>query len=874
MDNLTPMMKQYMSVKERYKDSILFFRLGDFYEMFFEDAIIASKELEIALTQRDCGSNEKAPMCGVPHHVSEIYISRLVGKGYKVAICEQLEDPSIAKGIVKRDVVRVVTPGTIMDINVLDEKSNNYLVSIYLDDFGVGLSYVDSSTGEMYTTEYIGDEESSYDFILDELGKIFPSEVICNKTFIEDKKILKFIENRINPYINVYEDDIVDKIQIKDIIIHHFNVDRLKELGLEGKMYSILSLGKLIDYLYETQKKSLEHINELKIYEPREYMILDINTRTNLEIHETIMSREKKGALIWILDKTSTAMGGRLLKSWLEQPLINIKDIEKRQRLVEIFVKDIILMDQIKNCLKKIYDLERLIGKISYGNCNARDLYSLKASIGMIPKLKELLMESNEKLLIELNMRIDSLNDIFELIDISIVDNPPLSIKEGELIKLGYDEELDKLKRASTEGKKWLTKLEYEEKRKTGIKNLKIGFNKKSGYFFEVTNSNLDLVPDYFIRKQTLTNSERYHTDQLKEMEMEILGAEEKMVEIEYAIFQDIRTKVKLETHRIQKVSKQISKIDVLNSFAQVAYKNNYVKPKLNNKGIINIVEGRHPVVEETMENSIFVPNDTYLDNEDNRVQIITGPNMAGKSTYMRQVAIITLLAQIGSFVPAKEANIAVVDRIFTRIGASDNLSQGESTFMVEMNEVAHIIKNATKDSLIILDEVGRGTSTYDGLSIAWATIEYIAENIKAKTLFATHYHELIELENKLEGINNLTILVEEKGDEIIFLRKIVKGSTNKSYGIEVAKLAGIDEQVIDRANEILHQIEQNHRLTTTNKSVETSQQLSISDYRKDYLIDKINNIDISRLTPIESINILYDLIEEAKKLKERAQGE
>ena len=869
MKKLTPMMKQYMSIKEKHKDSILFFRLGDFYEMFFEDAITASKELEIALTQRDCGNDKKAPMCGIPHHVSEAYIAKLVEKGYKVAICDQLEDPSQAKGIVDRDVVRIITPGTITDTNVLDAKSNNYLVSIYFDDIAVGLSYVDSSTGEMYTTEHLGDEETSYNFVLDELGKIFPSEIICNERFMKKKKIIKIIEGRINPYINIYDETIATETDWKSIISRQFSDSELE--ALEKKSYSTLSAGILIDYLYDTQKDSLDHINEIEFYQPEEYMILDINTRTNLEIHETIIDRQKKGALIWILDKTSTAMGGRLLKSWIEQPLINIEEIKRRQEIIQIFVDNIILMDQVKDCLKQIYDLERLIGKISYGNCNARDLYSLKISIAMIPKLKEILSQSNEKLLIKLQNEIDSLDDIFEIIDRSIVDNPPISVREGGLIKQGYDKDLDELKKVSTEGKQWLTNLESEEKLRTGIRNLKIGFNKKSGYFFEVTNSNLNLVPDHFIRKQTLTNSERYHTEELKNIETKILGAEDEIINIEYNIFQEIREKIKAETYRIQKVSKQISKIDVLNSFSQVAYKNNYIKPKLNNKGIINIVEGRHPVVEQSIENNMFVPNDTFLGNEDNKLQIITGPNMAGKSTYMRQVAIITLLAQVGSFVPAKEANICIVDRIFTRIGAADNLSQGESTFMVEMNEVSNIIKHATKNSLIILDEVGRGTSTYDGLSIAWAIIEYIAENIGAKTMFATHYHELIELESKIDSVKNLTILVEEKGDEIIFLRKIVEGSTNNSYGIEVAKLAGINNQIINRASEILYQIEQKQELSTAvKKPSQLNQQLSILDYKKDYFVDKITNLDVTNLTPIEAINILHDLTEEAKKLGER----
>jgi len=869
LDNLTPMMKQYMLIKEKHKDTILFFRLGDFYEMFFDDAIKASQELEIALTKRDAGGNKKAPMCGVPYHVADTYISKLVEKGYKVAICEQLEDPSVAKGLVDRDVIRIITPGTITDSNVLDEKSNNYLASIYIDKFGLGLAYADSSTGEFYTTEYIGDENSLYDFLLDEIGKIFPTEIICNEEFMKNQKLVKFIKNRINPYINIYGNEEINNRDWEDEILKQFKTKSLNSLGLSNKMYSIFSTGKLIDYLHYTQKNSLEHINKINYYEPNKYMILDVNVRTNLEIHETIMGNKRRGSLIWVLDKTSTAMGGRLLKKWLEQPLIDIREIYRRQNIVEIFIKDIILMDQIKNCLKNIYDLERLISKISYGNCNARDLSSLKSSLEVLPELKKILIESNNELLVKIGNELDSLEDVYSIIDKAIVENPPISVKEGGLIKHGYNRELDELKDATISGKEWLARLEQEEKENTGIKNLKIGFNKKSGYFFEITKSNLDLVPDYFIRKQTLTNSERYYTDELKSIEMKILGAEDKMIELEYLIFQDIREKVKLETFRIQKVSRKISEIDVLNSFAQVAYNNNYVKPKLNNKGIIHIKDSRHPVVEMTLGDGIFVPNDVYLDNKNNRVQIITGPNMAGKSTYMRQIAIIVLLAQIGSFVPATEANIAIVDRIFTRIGASDNLSQGESTFMVEMNEVSNIIKNATKNSLIILDEVGRGTSTYDGLSIAWAIIEYIAEGIKCKTLFATHYHELTQLEGKIEGITNLNVLIEEKGDEIIFLRKIEKGSTGKSYGIEVAKLAGIHKNIIDRADQILYDIEENHIFKADEEKVDkTVTQMNILDYRKDYFIEKVNNLDISQLTPIEAINVLYELTEEAKKLK------
>ena len=870
MGNLTPMMMQYKKIKEKYKDCILFFRLGDFYEMFFDDAIIASKELEIVLTHRDAGGNIKAPMCGVPHHVSDAYITKLVEKGYKVAICEQLEDPSQAKGLVERDVVRIITPGTITDINALDEKSNNYLLSIYMDEMGVGLSYVDSSTGEMYTTEILENENELWSFLLDEIGKIMPSEILCNEKFTHNNKLYKIIIDKINPYINIYESGSITDVDWISKIQNHFRVKNLSSLGTEGKAYSIVATGKLLEYLYETQKNSLEHISNIEYYSPQEYMILDINTRINLEIHETIR-RNKKGALLWILDKTSTAMGGRLLKNWLEQPLIDKKSIEKRQEIVELFVNDGILMEEVKNKLKNIYDLERITSKISYGNCNARDLFSLKISIEKIPELKELLIKSNKEPLINLGLKIDSLNDIYELIDKAIVDNPPISVKEGGIIRKGYNSELDELKSANKDGKQWLANLEGEEKSKTGIRGLKVGFNKKIGYYFEVTKSYYDLVPDYFILKQSLTNSRRYFTDELKEIELKILGSEEKIIELEYNIFQEIRNKIKSQILRIQNLSKIISKLDVLNSFAQVAHENNYVKPKLNKKGIIKIIEGRHPVVEKTLTDNMFVPNDTLLDNENNMVQIITGPNMAGKSTYIRQVAIITLMAQIGSFVPAKEADISIVDRIFTRIGASDNLSQGESTFMVEMNEVANILKNATKNSLIILDEVGRGTSTYDGLSIAWAIVEYIANDIKAKTLFATHYHELTELSNKLKGVKNLTVLVEEKADEIIFLRKIIEGSTDKSYGIEVAKLAGIDKKIIDRANEILNEIEMKHYTKNNIVKEDLNYQFNLLDYKKEYLLEKIKNIDISKITPIEAINILYELNKEAKKLEEMA---
>ncbi|CAK7044335.1 DNA mismatch repair protein MutS [Tissierella sp.] len=868
MENLTPMMQQYMSIKKQYEDCILFFRLGDFYEMFFDDALTASRELEITLTQRDCGMSEKAPMCGVPHHVSDSYVSRLVEKGYKVAICEQIEDPALAKGIVQRDVIKVVTPGTITDQTILDEKSNNYLVSIYLDNLGLGISYVDNSTGEMYTTELIGEGDEINSFLIDELGKILPSEIICNDVFSRNTKILKVLKNTINPYINIYKEDEIAKKDWKSMVLGHFDVETLEQIELNNRLYSIIATGKLIDYLYKTQKSSLEHINSISYYKPNNYMILDISTRANLEIHETIIKKDRKGALIGLLDKTSTSMGGRLLKKWLEQPLVNIAEIEKRNSIVEYFFNNIVIMDDIKSILRQIYDIERLASKISNGNCNARDLISLKSSISVLPDFKRILKNCDNIELGDMGISLDTLEDIYLLLEKGINENPPISLKDGGLIKEGYDSELDKIREACLSGKEWLAALESKEREKTGIKNLKVGFNKIYGYYFEVTKSNISSVPDYFIRKQTLTNSERYYTEELKNMEDKILGAEVKSLDLEYQIFSDIRNKVKKNIERIQNASRIISQVDVLNAFAQVAYKLNFVKPNFNKKGIIHIVDGRHPVVENNIENNLFIPNDTYLDTKNNMVQIITGPNMAGKSTYMRQVAIITLLAHIGAFVPASSANISVVDRIFTRIGAADNLSQGESTFMVEMNEVSNIIRSATKNSLIILDEVGRGTSTYDGLSIAWAIVEHITNVIKAKTLFATHYHELTQLQAKNKGIKNLTIAAEEKGDQIVFLRKIVEGSTNRSYGIEVAKLAGINRDVIDRANEILSLIEGNHQININNIPKEEPKQLNLIDYKKDYYLDKVLNLDIDSITPRDALNILYNLRDDAKKLR------
>ena len=853
MKKLTPMMEQYLSIKEKYQDSIMFFRLGDFYEMFFDDALTASRELEITLTQRDCGMEEKAPMCGVPHHVSEPYIAKLVEKGYKVAICEQVEDPALAKGIVRRDVVKVVTPGTIMDTKVLDEKKNNFLVSIYLDEFGGGLSYVDNSTGQLYTTEISRSLKDNYVFILNELGKLNPSEIICNRKFLNEKKYINIIKNKFNTYLNVYDE--VDISQTGENVKKLFKKNNL-DLKISKKIYSKFATEKLIEYLYNTEKNDLNHINELNYYQASKYMALDINTRSNLEIHETIITKSKKGSLLGVIDTTSTSMGGRLLKNWLDQPLLDRKTIEERLDIVEYFYNNIMFLDDIDNYLKGIYDIERLATKVSNGNCNPRDLISLKNSISEIPMLKKTLTSCSCIKLKELGEKIDDLSDIHVLLDLSIIDNPPINIKEGNIIKGGYNEELDKLKSASKDGKVWLMELEQREREKTGIKNLKVKYNKVIGYYIEITKSNLSNVPEYYIRKQTLTNADK------------ILGADERALNLEYRIFQEIRDNIKAHISRVQILAKIISTIDVLACFSKVAHKYDYVRPTLNEKGNINILEGRHPVVEVSLKDSMFIPNDTNLNLKDSMVHIITGPNMAGKSTYMRQVAIITLLAQIGSFVPAKEANISIVDRIFTRIGASDNLASGESTFMVEMKEVSDIIRDASRKSLIILDEVGRGTSTYDGLSIAWAVVEHMVKNIRAKTLFATHYHELTQLEDKYPSIKNMTIAAEQKGDDIVFLRKIIDGSTNKSYGIQVAKLAGINGDIISRANDILTSIEGAHKLDLNGSKVESEKQLSLGDYKKDYFIERIQNINIENISPMDAFSILNNLIKDASSLK------
>ena len=870
MSQLTPMMQQYMAMKNQYKDSLLFFRMGDFYEMFFEDAKIASRELEIALTGRDCGLDEKAPMCGVPHHVAETYISRLVDKGYKVAVCEQMEDPALAKGLVKRQVTRIVTPGTIIDPGALDEKTNNFLASVYFDDYGAGISYVDNSTGEMFTTEFIGETENSSRFLLDELGKIMPSEIICNKGLVDNKKIMSTIKVKIDPYINLVEDPSLNIDSSLKLIEEFFDGDPNVRNRLKGKVYSAISASRLIGYLKDTQFNRLEHIMELQHYEPQQYMLMDISTRTNLEIHETLRSRERKGALIGILDKTQTAMGGRLLKKWLEQPLLDRTQINSRLDMVEFFVDNPITLDEVREILREVYDIERLSSKIATGNCTARDMAALRQSISQLPQLKSILDSTELDNLQRLQEEMDPLDDLYKILNETIIDDPPLSVKEGGFIKSGSSQELDELRSSGSMGKEWLAQLEQKERQRTGIKTLKVGYNRVMGYYIDITKTNLSLVPNDYIRKQTLANSERYYTEELKRLEEKVVGAEEKAVQLEYEIFQELRDYIKKQLTRLQKTGKLLAVLDCIGGLAKVASANGFTRPKLNNRGVISIREGRHPVVEAVIEHQLFVPNDIEMDNRENMLHIITGPNMAGKSTFMRQTAIIALLAQMGSFVPAKEADIGIVDRIFTRIGASDNLSQGESTFMVEMTEVSNILRYATKHSLLILDEVGRGTSTYDGLSIAWSVIEHIADHIKAKTLFATHYHELTQLESKARGIVNYTILAEERGEDVVFLRKVVRGGTSQSFGIQVARLAGIRREIIQRANEILSMIEGSHTFNLHKPVMKPNQkQLDLLDYKKDFFIDRVKNVEVNQLTPIEALNLLNSLVEDARNLKE-----
>ena len=866
IDKFSPMMQNYLKTKEDYKDCILFYRLGDFYEMFFDDAITASRELELTLTGKDCGQEERAPMCGIPYHAAETYVARLISKGYKVAICEQLEDPKTAKGIVKRDVIRVVTPGTVIESNLLEEKKNNYIMAIYKNGIYFGMSVCDLSTGDFRMTQIR--DTNNFAMLMDEISRYSPSEIVVNELMFNSTEEIIKIKERFETYIsksNGFSQN-VNEIKERSRIV---NEDDKEIEKLDDYILAITAANGLIAYLVDTQKNNLEYLNKILLYNTSKYMSLDINARRNLEITEKLRDKSKKGTLLWVLDKTSTSMGGRLLRRWLNDPLVDECHINRRLESVKELKEDIILRGDIVDSLKKVYDIERLASKISYGSANGRDLISLKNSTAQLPGIKTILSKAKSQMLKDLYGELDELQDIYAIIDKAIVDEPPISVKEGGLIKLGYDEEIDRLKTATTDGKNWVLKLEAEEREKTGIKGLKVGFNKVFGYFIEVTKSNLSQVPDRYIRKQTLANCERYIIEDLKRLENEILGAEEKVINLEYNAFVEIRDEIEKNVQRVQKSANIISILDVLASFATVADDMNYVMPTVDNSGIIDIKDGRHPVIEKIIGGSEFVPNDTYLDKGENRLSIITGPNMAGKSTYMRQVALITLMAQCGSFVPASYAKIGVVDKIFTRVGASDDLSMGQSTFMVEMMEVATILKEATQNSLVILDEIGRGTSTYDGLSIAWAVAEYISDKEKcgAKTLFATHYHELIQLEEKLEGVKNYSIAV--KDEDIIFLRKIISGGTDESYGVHVAKLAGVPKAVTTRANEVLRSIERKNvlnekKLEKENKK-ETAGQLDMYNYKLAEIAHEIDKIDLNQLTPIDALNTLLKMKEKMK---------
>ena len=864
MAELSPMMQNYINTKEQYKDCILFYRLGDFYEMFFDDAITASRELEITLTGKACGLEEKAPMCGVPHHAVDIYLSRLIAKGYKVAICEQLEDPKKAKGIVKRDVIRVVTPGTVIETNMLEEKKNNYIMSIIKKGMYYGLAVCDISTGDFFSTE-IKLSENNFEKLLDEYARYTPSEIVINSQMAAREQELKIMKDRWNTFITVREDSIFsDDTSLLEKLYTIVDENDNPKPDFKKKTFSVAAINALLNYFTETQKVKLEHINKIKVYEVQKFMALDVSARRSLELVERMSDKSKKGTLIWVLDKTSTSMGGRLLRRWINDPLLDVEEINKRLESVSEFKDNLMLRGETIEVLRSVYDIERLAGKISYGNANARDLISLKNSLRNLPELKKLLKDTNSELLQDSYEKLDVLTDIEKLIDEAIVEEPPISIKEGKIIKKGYNPDIDEYRSASTEGKSWIIQLEAKEREATKIKNLKVGYTKVFGYYIEVTKSFLNMVPDRYIRKQTLTGGERYITEELKELETKILGAEEKAIELEYNEFCKIRDFIGENIERLQRTASIVSKIDVLSTFASVAEDNSYVRPEVNSEEKIEIINGRHPVVEKVLEAGEFVQNDTFLDTEEHRLSIITGPNMAGKSTYMRQTAIITLMAQIGCFVPADSAKIGVVDKIFTRVGASDDLSMGQSTFMVEMTEVANILKNATSKSLVILDEIGRGTSTYDGMSIAWAVAEYIAdkEKIGCKTLFATHYHELTALEEKVEGIKNYSVAVKEKGEDVIFLRKIIEGGTDESYGIHVAKLAGVPNTVVKRANKILSSLEKNGVKVKEEKESkkQVEGQLDFFNMKLSDIAAELDKINVNELTPIDALNVLVKM--------------
>ena len=870
MAEYSPMMQHYLQTKEEYPDCILFYRLGDFYEMFFEDAKIVSRELELTLTGKSCGQEERAPMCGVPFHAYESYMNRLVAKGYKVAICEQMEDPKQAKGMVRREVIRVVTPGTNINEQALDEGKNNYIMCIVSlsDQFGVATA--DVTTGDFFVTEV-----DSKRRLLDEIYKFSPTEVVCNEALFMSGLDIDDLKNRVGIVLYSLENWYFDDSLCENTLKEHFRVNSLEGLGLADLECGMIASGSLLKYLYETQKNSLEQISAIHPYTTGKFMVLDSSTRRNLELVETLREKAKRGSLLWVLDKTKTAMGARMLRSFVEQPLIEKEEIEGRLDAIEELMQRAIDREELREYLNPVYDLERLLTRITYQSANPRDLTAFKSSIGMIPHIRGILLELQSKEIQGICEDMDTLEDLYTLIDAAIEEEPPITVREGGIIKDGYHEEIDRLREAKSQGKNWLAELEAKEREKTGIKNLKIKFNKVFGYYLEVTNSFKDLVPDYYTRKQTLTNAERYITPELKEMEDMILGAEDKLVQLEYELFRELREQIAKNVVRIQKTAKALAKIDVFASLALISEQNHYCRPSLNQNGRIDIKNGRHPVVEKMINNDMFIANDTYLDNQKNRISVITGPNMAGKSTYMRQTALIVLMAQIGCFVPAETADIGIVDRIFTRVGASDDLASGQSTFMVEMTEVANILHHATPKSLLILDEIGRGTSTFDGLSIAWAVLEYIADtkHVGAKTLFATHYHELTELEGKLAGVKNYCIAVQEQGEDIIFLRKIQRGGADHSYGVQVARLAGLPPKVIKRSNQILKQLNaaditkkaKKIALESQEQQEETVQQVNMFNMGEMQLTEELKQLDVMAMTPIEALQKLFDLQKKAK---------
>ena len=866
MAGLTPMMQQYMEVKSKYKDCILFYRLGDFYEMFFDDALTASRELELTLTGRDCGLSERAPMCGVPYHAVETYLDRLIEKGYKVAICEQMEDPALAKGLVQRDVIRVVTPGTVIESGMLDERSNNFLLSVCFSGEKAGLAFADVSTGEFFVHQV----EDAGRTLADEVTRISPVEIIAS-----DLIRLREYVNRDDLSMSERPGTTFQYQNASETLCKHFHLQDLSPLGLTDEYrLAAQAAGALMRYLDETQKNALEHITELRIYQGGDTMLLDRNTRRNLELTESLRSRTKKGSLLWLMDKTSTAMGGRLLRSWIEQPLVNREEILRRLDAVEEFTSQHVLTMTLSEELQGVYDVERLLSKVSYKSLNARDCLSLCASLKKVPGIRNLLSGAQSQGVQAVYALLDPLEDLTGLLERAVHPDAPPVISEGGIIRDGYSAILDEYRSAATNGKQWIVDLEAKEREATGIKNLRIQYNRVFGYYIEVTKSYYDMVPMRYQRRQTLANSERYITPELREIEQKIVGAQEQSVRLELQLFTEIREKIAGEIVRIQHTAQGLKTLDALLSLAKVAVSNHYVRPEITQDGSLEIIEGRHPVVEQTMQEGGFVPNDAVMDQDQARMLIITGPNMAGKSTYMRQVALITLMAHLGSFVPAKSAKIPIVDRIFTRVGASDDLASGQSTFMVEMSETAYILRNATRHSMIILDEIGRGTSTFDGLAIAWAVVEYLCDpaRVGAKTLFATHYHELSELEGHVEGVQNYCISVKEHGEDVIFLRKIVRGGADKSFGIHVARLAGVPHPVLVRAHEIQARLE----VSDVNKigqnileegTARENEQVSLFDVGKTEIINELQNLDVMALTPIDAMNKLFLLREKARKL-------